>query len=95
MAPGTEGTDAVNLNQMTTVQNNAASGIAMVAAMAAIPGLSSDKTLSMGVGAGRFMGESGVALGANARVTKNLQFALRVGISGAESVYSAGASYQW
>jgi len=95
VAPGIQGTDAVNLNQMNTVQNNIASGVAMIAAMAAIPGLSTDKTLSMGVGAGRFMGESGVALGANARVTKNLQFALRIGISAAESVYSAGASYQW
>ncbi|KML48845.1 hypothetical protein VL15_28790 [Burkholderia cepacia] len=106
VAPGVNGTDAVNVNQLNQamgglqgqindVAKSAYSGIAAATALSMIPSVDPGKTLSVGIGGGSYRGEQAVALGGTARITQNLQVRAGVGMSGSGTAVGVGASYQW
>ncbi|MBK3844213.1 hemagglutinin [Paraburkholderia aspalathi] len=117
VAAGTQGTDAVNLNQLNSAvtqangytdqvagqlqqsinstARSAYSGVAAVTALAMIPEVDKDKTLSVGVGVGTYMGYQAVALGGTARITENIKVRAGVGMSAAGTTAGMGASMQW
>ncbi|WP_179258386.1 YadA family autotransporter adhesin, partial [Caballeronia sordidicola] len=77
VAPGTQGTDAVNLNQMNSavggIARKAYSGIAAATALTMIPDVDANKTLSIGIGGGTFQGYAATAIGGTARITQNIK----------------------
>lgn len=82
-----------------TVDNNrkhASAGIAGVAAMANIPQVSQGATFSMGVGAGTYDGEQGLAVGASARIGQQVVTKLTVSATTENDfVAGMGAAYEW
>jgi hypothetical protein len=78
VAAGTQGTDAVNLNQMNSavggIARKAYSGIAAATALTMIPDVDANKTLSLGIGGGTFQGYAATAIGGTARITQNIKF---------------------
>jgi autotransporter adhesin len=99
VAPGTQGTDAVNLNQMNSavggIARKAYSGIAAATALTMIPDVDANKTLSIGIGGGTFQGYAATAIGGTARITQNIKVRVGAGWSAAGTTVGAGASYQW
>ncbi len=99
VAPGTQGTDAVNLNQMNQavggIARKAYSGIAAATALTMIPDVDANKTLSIGIGGGTFQGYAATAIGGTARITQNIKVRVGAGWSQAGTTVGAGASYQW
>ena len=99
VAAGTQGTDAVNLNQMNSavggVARKAYSGIAAATALTMIPDVDANKTLSIGIGGGTFQGYAATAIGGTARITQNIKVRVGAGWSAAGTTVGAGASYQW
>ncbi|KQR80380.1 hypothetical protein ASG35_30500, partial [Burkholderia sp. Leaf177] len=99
VAPGTQGTDAVNLNQMNQavggIARKAYSGIAAATALTMIPDVDANKTLSLGIGGGTFQGYAATAIGGTARITQNIKVRVGAGWSAAGTTVGAGASYQW
>ncbi|WP_298628090.1 YadA-like family protein [uncultured Legionella sp.] len=69
VAPGTQGTDAVNLNQLNqatrTTRNEARSGIASALAFASLPQAFIPGKFLISGGYGNFQGESGFSMGAS------------------------------
>lgn len=82
-------------SRIDRVSEKAYSGIASVAALAAIPGPAEGKRFSVGVGVGHYEGESAFAVGANASVTPNLNVKVGVGHSSGNTTANAGASFSW
>jgi autotransporter adhesin len=120
VAAGTEGTDAVNLNQLNALSTStsqvmqgqqaqinslssslqetdtmARQGIAATTALTMLPQVDAGKTFSTAVGVARFAGQSGMALGASARVTANGILKMGVGLAGSNRTYGAGYGYSW
>ncbi len=99
VAAGTQGTDAVNLNQMNSavggIARKAYSGIAAATALTMIPDVDANKTLSIGIGGGTFQGYAASAIGGTARITQNIKVRVGAGWSAAGTTVGAGASYQW
>jgi autotransporter adhesin len=102
VAPGINGTDAVNMNQLQGVQSSvnsvardAYSGVAAATALTMIPEVDPGKTLSIGIGAATYHGYSATAFGMNARITQNLKIKAGVGVSSAGVAMGAGVGYQW
>jgi autotransporter adhesin len=99
VAAGTQGTDAVNLNQMNSavggIARKAYSGIAAATALTMIPDVDANKTLSLGIGGGTFQGYAATAIGGTARITQNIKVRVGAGWSAADTTVGAGASYQW
>ncbi|QIE22521.1 ESPR-type extended signal peptide-containing protein [Caballeronia sp. SBC2] len=99
VAAGTQGTDAVNLNQMNSavggIARKAYSGIAAATALTMIPDVDANKTLSLGIGGGTFQGYAATAIGGTARITQNIKVRVGAGWSAAGTTVGAGASYQW
>jgi len=99
VAAGTQGTDAVNLNQMNSavggIARKAYSGIAAATALTMIPDVDANKTLSIGIGGGTFQGYAATAIGGTARITQNIKVRVGAGWSAAGTTVGAGASYQW
>ncbi|MGP8440906.1 YadA-like family protein [Burkholderia vietnamiensis] len=102
VAPGVNGTDAVNMNQLWRVQSGindvahrAYSGIAAATALTMIPEVDPGKTIAVGVGAGSYQGYSAGAIGVSVRFTDSLKAKLGVGIGGGSNTYGGGVSYQW
>jgi autotransporter adhesin len=96
VAPGVNGTDAVNLNQMNAsingVQNQVninKAGIASVAAVTNIPGLNFGEKVNFGVGMSGYQGYAGLAIGTNIRITEEVTF--KMSASSSSGVYSGGA----
>ncbi|WP_262421645.1 YadA family autotransporter adhesin [Paraburkholderia sp. UCT31] len=88
VAPGVSPTDAVNMQQLDSVQQGvnavarqAYSGIAGATALTMIPDVDPGKTLSVGIGSGNYKGYTAVAIGFSARVTANLKVKGGVGTS--------------
>ncbi|KVE09480.1 adhesin [Burkholderia anthina] len=102
VAPGINGTDAANMNQLWGVQSTvnevarrAYSGIAAATALTMIPEVDPGKTIAVGIGGGSYQGYAATALGVSVRFSDNLKAKIGVGISGSSSTYGAGVSYQW
>ncbi|WP_414135482.1 YadA family autotransporter adhesin [Burkholderia territorii] len=102
VAPGINGTDAVNMNQLWGVQSTvnevarrAYSGVAAATALTMIPEVDPGKTIAVGIGGGSYQGYSASAIGVSVRFSDNLKAKLGVGISGNGSTYGGGVSYQW
>ncbi len=102
VAPGINGTDAVNMNQLGAVQsglNDVArksyGGIAAATALTMIPDVDANKTLSIGVGGGTYRGYAATAIGGTARITQNIKVRVGAGWSSSGTTVGAGASYQW
>lgn len=106
VGPATAGTDAVNLNQLNSVNSNLQSqisdnrnearrGIAGASAIAGIPALESGKQYNFGVGLGHYKGESALALGGNARFDAKTVGRLAVGFSGSDATVSAGVGWSF
>jgi len=110
IAPGTAGTDAVNLDQLNAAINGAfdgayksalKQGLASVAAMSNVPRLDRDKMFSLGIGFGGVGGESAYAAGAALRLSENIIVNGTVGRAfGSNSIMStttwgAGAAIGW
>lgn len=111
VAAGTQGTDAVNVNQLNAaitqqannfnqqingVARSAYAGVAGATALTMIPDVDKDKTLSVGVGLGSYLGYHAVAVGGTARITENIK--MRAGVSTSPhngTTFGMGASMQW
>ena len=98
--------DAVNVSQLNSMQGNfqnqidknqkeARSGIAAVAALAAIPNPDSGKKFNVGVGVGNFKSQPALALGGHARISENVTSKIGLGITSDEKVFSAGIGYSF
>ncbi|WP_295236715.1 YadA-like family protein, partial [Veillonella sp.] len=111
VAPGIEGTDAVNMNQLNEVKqgvNNVSSAVnrlsnrvdkvaAGSAALAALHPLDfdSDDKLNFAVGFGGYKGEHAAALGAFYRANDDLMFSLVATIGNSNDQYNAGVSFRF
>ncbi|SAL62889.1 BoaB [Caballeronia telluris] len=99
VAPGINGTDAVNLNQLQAglggIARKAYSGVAAATALNMIPDVDANKTLSIGIGGGTYQGYAATAIGGTARITQNLKVRVGAGWSSSGTTVGAGAAYQW
>lgn len=111
VAPGVNGTDAVNMNQLNEVAqgvNNVGSAVnrlsnrvdkvaAGSAALAALHPLDfdSDDKLSFAVGFGGYKGEHAAALGAFYRANDDLMFSLGAIVGNSNDQYNAGVSFRF
>ncbi|MCA7955577.1 YadA-like family protein [Burkholderia seminalis] len=102
VAPGINGTDAVNMNQLQQVQGSvssvaaaAYSGVAAATALAMIPPVDPGHVISVGVGEANYHGYSAGAIGVTVRVMQNLQVRAGAGITGSGTTFGVGAAYQW
>lgn len=106
VAAGTEATDAINLGQLNSIVNgfgsevqalgrNVYSGIASAAALAMIPGVDADKTMSIGVGGAHYGGYSAFAVGATVNVTQNLGVKMGVGFASNNHNVGVGMTYRY
>jgi len=107
VAPGVNGTDAVNLNQLNSAESrlrkqiddtdkDAKKGIATVAAMANIPQVDESKTFSLGAGVGGYDSEWGFAVGGSYRVAPAVVLKGSLGTSdGGEVAGGLGISSSW
>lgn len=98
LAPGTAGTDAVNLNQLNDIENDMSKGIAATTAIANIPQVEAGKKASVGLGYGHYNGENAIAAGASwhfgAQSDGIMKVSVGTGGSG-ETAVGAGASWSW
>lgn len=82
VADGTADFDAVNVRQLDATENRLSSGIASIAALAAIPGPVGCKNYSVGFGYGHFNGENAGAIGFRANLPQsNVSLAAGAGFS--------------
>lgn len=102
VAPGINGTDAANMNQVWGVQSSvndvarrAYSGVAAATALTMIPDVDPGKTIAVGVGAGSYQGYAASALGVSVRFSDNLKAKLGVGVSSNGATYGGGIAYEW
>ena len=93
LAPGTSGTDAVNLNQLRQGLKQSYQGVAGVAALNGIPSLSQGKKFNVGVGVGNYSGETALAVGSNIQITESLSGKLGIGVSSGNTTSSAGLAF--
>lgn len=77
------------------IGRSAYSGIAASTALAMIPNIDQDKTMSVGVGGASYQGYAAAAVALNLRVTQNLVLKAGAGTTRAGTVYGANASYRW
>jgi autotransporter adhesin len=106
VAPGVNGTDAVNLNQLNgavggvqkqinDTARSAYSGIAAATALALLPSSRPGDRLTMGIGAATYHGYQAVAIGASAMVTSRLEVRTGVGFSSNGATAGVAAGYHW
>lgn len=86
-----------NFGQLLESEKLLSRGIASATALANIPMLTDNKSVSVGVGLGNYNGQSAVALGANFRVSAAAQIraSLATGSSGGKTAVGLGASASW
>jgi trimeric autotransporter adhesin len=105
-ADGAGPNDAVNVRQLartekrlqnsiSNLHEDAFSGIASVAALAAIPDPSPGKRNSLGIGYGNYKGENAVALGYKSDLTSNLRMTVGVAYSSNNVTSNAGLGLSW
>jgi autotransporter adhesin len=99
---GVNPTDAVNVSQLSSVQNSvnhtarvAYAGIAGATALAMIPEVDPGSTFAMGIGTAGYQGYQAMAVGFSARVTKNIKVKGGMSATAAGYSYGVGVSYQW
>jgi len=102
VAPGVRGTDAANMNQLWSVQNQvnsvartAYAGIAAATALTMIPDVDAGKNFALGVGVANFGGQTALAIGSSARISDRLKVKLGAGTSSNGTVVGGGASFSW
>ena len=102
VAPGVNPTDAVNVAQLTTVQNfayrtarYAYSGIAGATALSMIPPIEPGKHFSLGVGFGDYRGYGSFAIGATGRINEYLTVKGGVSITNNDPAFGVGAAVSW
>ncbi|MCM8777915.1 MAG: YadA-like family protein, partial [Candidatus Omnitrophica bacterium] len=98
VANGTSKYDAVNYGQLKEVEKTAYSGIASVAAMAAIPAPAEGKRVSVGIGYGNFKDKHAVAAGAKLVIPTESTAVMLTGAWGycdGESTLNAGIGWSW
>ncbi|MGW8169889.1 MAG: YadA-like family protein [Sulfurovaceae bacterium] len=95
LAPGTLGTDAVNLNQLNGIENDMSKGIAAATALANIPQVDQGKTYSLGIGYGHFNGENALAIGGSWRYNTDGIMKVSVGTGGSGATVGVGTAMSW
>ncbi len=95
LAPGTLGTDAVNLNQLNGIENDMSKGIAATTAIANIPQVDQGKTYSLGLGFGHYNGENAFAAGGSWRYNNDGILKASVGSGGSGTVFGVGTAMSW
>ena len=95
VADGANPYDAVNFRQLKDVKETAYSGIASVAALAAMPDPIQGNKFSMGLGYGHYEGQDAVAIGFKGVVMKNVIATVGVGYSGSNTTTNAGLGFSW
>ncbi len=97
VADGIAPFDAVNVRQLDGLETRMSSGIASVAALAAIPGPVGCKNYSAGLGYGNYNGESAVAVGLKANLPQsNISLAIGAGFSSSSSATAnAGIAFSF
>jgi len=100
VADGVGAYDAVNMRQYNKLEDRvdkAYSGIASVAALAAIPPPVSGKDISLGLGYGNFENQNALAVGGKALVGKdrNMMLTGGVGFCGSTTTLSAGVGWSF
>jgi hypothetical protein len=96
VSDGTDGHDAINVNQLNRVETVVSQGVATAMAMANIPQVEPGKTFSLGVGAGSFGGQGAFAAGGSWRINDNLVIKTSVGSADRGKFgVGGGASLSW
>ena len=106
VADGVNETDAVNFRQLTSSENrlskkvtslksDAFSGIAAVAALAAIPAPAPGRHSSIGIGYGNYKGENAIAVGYKADITESLQLSAGLAHSNSDVTTNVGVGWSW
>jgi len=102
LSPGSELTDAATVGQIqgingqvNNLEEESFSGIASVAAMAAIPAPMEGHIFALGLGGGHYKGESAVAGGFTANITPNMRLTGAVGYSSSNVTSSVGVGFSW
>ena len=87
----------VNNLQTQVTQNHVAAlqGIATVAAIAGLPAIDAGKQFSMGMAGSTYMSVSALAIGAQARFTRNITGKMTYSTSGSNSTTTVGMGYSW
>ncbi|WP_232446215.1 YadA family autotransporter adhesin, partial [Burkholderia ubonensis] len=80
---------------ISDIARSAYSGIAAVTAMTMIPNVDKDGAVFIGIGIGTYKGYQAMALGGEARVSKNLKVKVGVGFGGSGTTAGVGTGYQW
>ena len=107
VAPGINGTDAVNVNQLTAglasanvytdtqvfdLRRTTSYGIAGVTAMTMIPDMDSKQNFSIGVGGASFDGFEALGVAVSARLGEDVKLKAGASISGGTTTYGGGLS---
>ena len=96
VADGVAPFDAVNRRQLDGLDNSLSSGIASVAALAAIPCPPPGKNYTLGVGYGNYSGEYAYAVGVKANIPQtNVSLAAGVGFAKDHTTVNAGIGLSW
>ena len=97
LAPGINGTDATNLNQLNAVNRNANGGIAMAMAMGGGVALPESKTYGVSANFGTFGGENALSGGLALRINDYtfLNGAFGVGLEHGGAGGRVGATFAW
>lgn len=83
-------------NQTTANRRVSSTGIAIVAAAAALPALEAGKQFGIGVGVGTYDGRSAISVGMAARLSQQLQIKLHAGTGNSGKVaVGAGGMWSW
>lgn len=97
VAPGINGSDAVNMDQLNQASNQANAGIASASAIANLPQVHLSGKSAVAVAAANYRGESAYAIGYS-RISDNGTWAIRLSSSGntqKDFVIGGGAGYIW
>lgn len=96
VANGSAAFDAVNVRQLNALDKKMDSGLASVAALAAIPCPVTGKNTAIGVGFGNYGGESALAVGIKANIPKsNISVGAGVGFSSNNTATNLGVSFSF
>jgi len=98
VAAGTQGTDAVNVNQLSKVQNKVTAGVAMAMAMGGGANIPQGKSNALSMAVGAFDDKQAVAASYSTVINPSTQLNASVGYGmGSESQLGArvGATFSW
>ena len=97
IADGQNQYDAVNYGQVQELEKNLSRGISGATAMANIPQVDQNKAFNLGIAVGGYNGETAVAIGGSARVSKDGILKASVGFAGGSSntTWGVGGGWSW